>query len=252
MLPDVHAIWIGNKLGPLSVACLLSFVRTGHRVTLHSYETVTDLPRGVIASDAERLFPKARVRRHVGTRSYAPISDLIRLEIQHQELGLYVDCDMYCLRPMEDEDVILGHTGMTGIGNSLMKLPRGPVLDQLRAMGAARGWIPPFGSRKRRWLLRGMQLIGQWPDATRLPSGWVGPMALTHFVQRSDLRNRVKPVDVFFPVAEQQQFLFVDPELCIEDLVTPRTHYIHVYHQDLKLDHIPPSSPLGEMMAQAI
>ena len=71
-------------------------------------------------------------------------------------LGLYVDCDVYCLRPIEDADYILGWQGRNSLANAVLKLPPDcPVLAALRAIKDTPNFVPPsFGRRKRRleWL----------------------------------------------------------------------------------------------------
>ena len=103
-LPIVNAIWIGPELGAVQVACLKSFLRHGHRVVLHCYEAPIDVPSGVELADASRLLPLSRLFRTKG--SLAPFADLLLYELLGAGLGLYVDCDVFCLRAIEDADYI--------------------------------------------------------------------------------------------------------------------------------------------------
>jgi hypothetical protein len=64
---------------------------------------------------------------------------------------------------------------------------------------------------------------------------------------------------VFYPVAMSHIRLLVDPDLSLEDLITPRTRTVHLWNQlFLKhasklppniLDNVPPTFPLGRIIA---
>jgi hypothetical protein len=56
-LPTIHALWIGQTLGKISSSCLQSFVMRGHKVLLHTYGTVSDVPEGVQCVDANKIIP---------------------------------------------------------------------------------------------------------------------------------------------------------------------------------------------------
>ena len=125
MLPTVNAIWIGPELGQIHAACLRSFRRQGHRVVLHCYRRPADTPADVETSDAAGLLPEDRIIRYRGNGSYALFSNLLRYEVLKAGLGLYVDCDMFCLRPIQDADYIFGYEGIFrgSISNAVLKLP---------------------------------------------------------------------------------------------------------------------------------
>jgi hypothetical protein len=106
-LAIVNAIWIGPELGVVHVACLKSFLRHGHQVVLHCYEKPKDVPDGVELADASRLLPIKRIFYKNKNKSVAGFADLLRYELLGLGLGLYVDCDVFYLRPIEDADYIL-------------------------------------------------------------------------------------------------------------------------------------------------
>jgi hypothetical protein len=112
-LPVINAFWVGPKLGPVSRACLYSFVRAGHRVRLHVYENPSDVPYGVELADAAELMPKSMAMAHKETGSFALAADFFRYEVQAAEIGVYVDCDCYCLQPLEDAEYIMGWENQT-------------------------------------------------------------------------------------------------------------------------------------------
>ena len=257
MQPDVNAVWIGPSLGPVHVACLKSFVRHGHSVTLHCYDTPIDVPKAVKIADARTLLPENSIFKYPGR--FAVFSDLLRYEILAQGLGLYVDCDMFCLRPIEDEPYILGwekqRDGNTALNNAVLKLPSDcPLLADLCKIRSD-DWFPPWINVKKRDRYR----KGRWPWSefwrgrellARLPFGSTGPIALTHYFKMHGLEGYAKPLDVFYPICGNHAHLLADPDLSLDDLVTHRTIAVHLGTGNIKsFATFPSTSPIGRIIA---
>jgi len=251
-LPLVHALWIGEKLGPVAAACLRSFKRAGHAVVLHSYSDVADLPAGIQASDAALIVPRNRIIRHRKTGSFALFSDIFRYELLRRNEGsIYVDCDVYCVRPIPFADVIMGYERDGVINGAVLALPgnSGILADLLQAVNGRR-FIPPWLSHSKATKLRLNRLLGR-QGIEYLPWGSLGPRALTYLAERHSLLDKAQPTDVFYPVDMDRITLLFDPELSIGDLITPRTKCIHIYNEVVRrqrLVNIPPTSPLGRMI----
>ena len=256
-LPVVNAIWIGRELGRVYCACLSSFLRHGHRVVLHCYERPRDTPTGIEIADANKLLPQSRVIRHRKSGSLSLFSNLLRYELLGAGLGLYVDCDVYCLRPIEDADYILGWQGRNSLANGVLKLPPDcPVLAALRAIKDTPNFVPPWLERRKRRLewLRGPAPALPLED---LPWGTTGPKALAYYAHLHGIDHLASPIDRFYPVNGHQAELLFDPALTVQELITHRTDAIHLYgtHQrDDSLMHkgIPKGSPLWEMTEAAL
>ncbi|MEP7240650.1 MAG: hypothetical protein ABI697_07175 [Devosia sp.] len=242
-LPIVNAIWIGKTMGPIHAACLKSFLVTGHHVVLHSYGEVEDAPAGVRYRDANKLLPGNWAQKQAG-RMLALWSDLLRYQTQRQGLGLYVDCDVFCLRPMEDADFVFGWESDQSVNGAVLKAPKDSALvDDLCSI--MDGWTPPWP--------------GDWHDENgelrslnNLPWGIAGPSALTHYVRARGLVAKARPCDVFYPLHFRHWQLLYDPELTIDDVVTSRTIYVHLNNHSAGgagSRNVPPTSPLGRMMA---
>jgi hypothetical protein len=238
MLPKVHSVWIGPRLGLLNAACLKSFVNAGHEVTLHTYDRVEDLPDGIQTSDANALFPADKLLQYPGG-SFAISANLIRYRILSWGLGMYVDADVYCLRPIEDADYLIGYEDNKDVNTAVMKLPTdSPVLADLCAI--KEGWSPPWR-----------------PDSpvkklAEYEWGTTGPRALTYYLQKHDMKHHALPIDIFYPVHHEQTALFAEETLTVDDLVTSRTRYIHMYQSNLSRrfnGDPPPRSVAGQLIA---
>lgn len=252
-LPVVNAFWIGPALGERHAACISSFLQVGHRLVLHVYgEPPSDTPYGVDIADASKLIPFDRLPRHKQTGSYALASDIFRYEVLGAGLGLYVDCDVFCIRPIEDDDYIFGHEGHGTINGAVLKLPRNSaMLSDLRAIGTQKAFIPPWYPERRRRRLGLKALLGLAPEISELPWGVAGPAAVTYYAKKHNVHHLAKPSDYFYPVHYSCADLLLDAGLSVRDLVTPRTVAIHLYNEALRdWPRGPaPGSPLQEMIA---
>lgn len=238
MLPPVNTIWIGPELGPIHVACLRSFLRQGHRVLLHCYERPNDTPAGVEIVDANILIPQSRIIRHRKTGSPSLFSDLLRYEIIGAGLGLYADCDVFCLRPIEDADHIFGREGAVFgwerpiLNTAVLKLPADcPTLTALRAIKDTPDFVPPWAKKRKTRRGRLQWLRGPAPPVALedLPWGTAGPRALTYYAEQCGIEHLASPVDRFYPVHWTQLELLLDPDLTLEELITHRTDALHLY-----------------------
>lgn len=100
-LPTINALWIGSELNLIASACLKSFLKYGHIVNLYTYGNIVNVPNGVNIIDGSHIIPKEKIVKHQKSGSYALFSDIFRYvllsKINH---GIYVDCDVYCLKPI--------------------------------------------------------------------------------------------------------------------------------------------------------
>jgi hypothetical protein len=183
-LPTANAIWIGPKLGLTHAACLRSFVRAGHKTVLHVYDPPSDVPCGIELADARALMPESRMVRHKENGSLALFSDLFRYRLLRAGLGLYVDCDVYCVRPIEDADYIFGWQNEQTICGAVLKLPS-DCLVLAKLCNLEDGFIPHWLGRRAQLKLRIRRFIG-WPvSLEQMDWGTAGPAALTWYTKQA-------------------------------------------------------------------
>lgn len=229
-LAKIHAVWVGDRLGPVHAACLKSFLRHGHHVTLHVYQKPIDVPDGVQIADAAALLPARDIVRYKNG-SPAIFSDFLRYEILAKGLGLYVDCDVYCVCPIEDAEWILGWESYASINNAVLKMPADcPVLAEMRALRKRRNFVPPWFARDRQAYYMALHLLGRRRKVESLPWGATGPHALTWYMRQYDLIAKAQPCDVFYPNANSQFAMLFDNAITLNDIITRRTLTIHLWH----------------------
>ena len=252
-LAVVNAIWIGPVLGQIHIACLRSFLRHGHRVVLHCYKRPKDTPVGIEIADAGKLLPEKRIIRHQATGSVALFSDLLRYEILGSGLGLYVDCDVFCLRPIVDADYIFGWESSTSIGSAVLKLPFDcPVLVALRAIKDTPNFVPPWQKGRKRRRLEWLRRPQPAKTLESLPWGTVGPRALTHCAKEHGIEHLASPIDRFYPVHWSHVELLFDRALSLQELTTHRTDALHLFTGSQQgrftRNGIPTGSPLWQII----
>ena len=252
-LATINSVWVGSKLGPIHAACLRSFVRNGHRTVLHVFDAPSDLPEGVELADATSLLNSAAKPWTRKGIQPAVLSDLLRYELLARGHGLYVDCDCYCLRPIENAECIFCWESDGRVNTGVLKLPPdSPVLSALRQLGSVRAFVPPWASARRQLYYHIRAAAGIPVPIHKMPWGDTGPKALTWYIKLYGLDGEAEPIDVFYPVHYDQVPLLLDPGLTIEDLTTHRTRILHLSNSRLAalggMSRIPPSSPLGTIV----
>lgn len=257
-LPTVHALWIGNKLGKISSCCLRSFVMRGHTVLLHTYNEIDDLPEGVQCVDANEIIPEDKIFKHSKTGSYALFSDVFRYELLKKVNGVYVDCDVYCLKPLytQNREYLLGYEDDNKINGAVLALPKeSELLSKLLNVAYDPFFIPLWYSKSKQRKLKLKKIFGIGRHISDMPWGVIGPDAITYFLNELNLNNQVQPIDVFYPVHYQCIHQLIDPDLKIEDVTSSRTVCVHLYNEMLRnidIDNIDQNSILAKMFRNEI
>ncbi len=111
-LEPVRSLWIGSRLPDAQRACVESFMRVGHPFELFTYGAVENVPDGARVRDAGEIVSRERVFRYgpaagPGAGSLGAFSNLFRYTLLDREGGYWVDCDMFCLRPLPRASVVI-------------------------------------------------------------------------------------------------------------------------------------------------
>ena len=246
---QVNFVWIGPRLGPVHVACLRSFQRHGHDVVLHAFDAPEDAPDGVEIFDASKLMRRDEVIAHRKTRSLSLASDIYRYRMLREGMGVYVDCDVYCLRPFPDQEYLFGWESDSAIANGVLGAPHNSELvNRLNSAANGRSFIPPWRSKGTQRWLRIRNALGLPLSPADMPWGTLGPSLLTHLVKELGLIDRAMPIDAFYPAHFGQTPLLLDPGLKLEDLTTSRSYGLHLANAVRKTDEAPKGSPLHQIL----
>ncbi len=251
MAQQVVSLWIGERLGLVERLSLVSFIANGHPVALYSYGPIAGVPEGVELRDAETILPKAQaMANRYANGSFALFSNMFRMELQRRSLGLWIDADVVCWRPVTiDGPFVAGRESDRFLNGAVLKLaPDSPVLADWLAT-AASGRVPPWIPFHRAPRAHLRQWLGQPVLPPQLPHGTFGPKSITALADRHGLTAAAQPEDVFYPVHPRMAHRLWDPDYKLADVVTERTLTVHLWNEKLsELKMIAP--PEGSIMAE--
>lgn len=239
-LPAICTFWHG-PLTYLVKICLASFIEKGHQVKLFAYEELSGLPSGVELIDAERILPKSSMFFYKGTRTPAVFADLFRLELMRQRQGIWVDTDVYCVKPFADlPDYVFGYENhphwrngfKAQINQAVFGCPPGELLNRLLAVFTS-GEIPPGLPIWRHWEVRLRRARGEDLPVHYMQFGATGPMPLNHYVHSLNLTRYVQDKDVFYPLDYGTADRLLGRGSKLEDYTTPQTLGVHIWNSAL-------------------
>jgi hypothetical protein len=228
-------LWVDGALGPVERACIRSVLAQGHRLVLWHYGPLKGVPEGVELADGDEVVPRERLFRHVPSASWALFSNLFRYCMLQQARGLWLDSDMYLLRPIPWDGSPLFGLGESGLAaTSLIGLPAdNPVLAELIAYFDAHA-IPPW--LPLRWRLRfafQRAIAGSYRLET-VPWGTLGPHGFTALLKRHGLLNQARPMQVFVPWSWREANWIFSPDEPLESRITPDTLAAHLFNEVIR------------------
>lgn len=258
-LPSINSLWIGKNLGAISSACLHSFLKHGHEVNLYAYDDIADLPNGVKVRDANEIIDKSQIFRHHKRGSYAPFSDVFRYKMLKQiDFGMYVDCDIYCLKPMllPKHGYLFGYENPSIISNAVLALPKNSqLLNTLIELTSQKYFTPEWYSDYDKFRLKIKRLFGRANTLGKMGWGVTGPSAITHYAKKLNITHLVQPVDVLYPIQHHETHKLMDANLSIDDVITENSVCVHLYNETMRhvdLTKIDPNCILAKMLRNEI
>ena len=235
-LPDIVSFWHGpmSWLEALSVA---SFQRHGHRVVVYSYDPIDGLPTGAIARDAADVLPRDKLVFYKGKGTTGVFADYFRMSCLRQNLGVYADLDVYCVRPIEGPpDYLMAYERPGSINGAVLHIPAdAPLLQDLLSIftQTKRPLFAPHLPLFRRLEVAGKRLLGQKVPPENMQYGATGPMALTYFMKKRGLEHLVRPASALYPIPYEGIPALMLPGSSIDPSVTPDTLAIHLWRSQL-------------------
>jgi hypothetical protein len=251
--PEIFSLWVQGALGRLEQACLASFLRHGHRVSLYAYGEVTGIPAGVVRRDArdvmsDNILPAVG---EGGGRSRT-IADMFRYRGLQKGRGIWVDTDVLCIRPFPDPgDILVGYEDETVINNAVLYLRADhPVLlDAVEWSHPDR--VPYWLSRSKRFKLWARKLAGRPKPPAQFPAGAHGPKLLTALMGGRGLKHQALPPEALYPLPWPKAEAAFDGSLRLADVAGERTLAFHFWNDRIK--HLKNRAPVaGSIFAEAL
>ena len=192
-----QTLWIGPCLKPLHVECLKSFLRSGHSIDLYVYEAVQEVPSGINLKDAHCILPSKSIftyQKGPGKGSFSAFSNLFRYTLLFERGGIWIDTDVFCLRPWEiEKHPYLFASETLGI-------------EQRRITASCVIKTPPQSE-----IMRYCQLQALQHSVKNLEWGQIGPVLLNHAVNKFELTQFIRPSWEFCALSWDEPELLLDP-----------------------------------------
>jgi len=111
-MTEIQTFWTGAPPGDMEHTSLASCIRHGYTVRLYTYNPLEQIraavPPEVIVCDARDILPEIRLFEYDGRGDndayrFLPFSDLFRFMMLHQRGGIWLDLDIFMLRPVAPE-----------------------------------------------------------------------------------------------------------------------------------------------------
>ncbi|WP_152988233.1 hypothetical protein [Paracoccus sp. MKU1] len=253
---DLASFWVGDRLGPIEIASLQSFLRHGDRITLFSPTPLADLPPGVIWRDANGIFPSRRILRYRANGSPALHADLFRYALLAQTDMIWVDLDIIALRPFAYASPwIFGYEGSSTVNNAVLRLPESSdTLRLLQQFQPDTVGLPPFMSGFRRFKYQ-LRTFGRGMSIERWPWGATGPRGLTHFLRLTGEISHALPVSAFYAISKDDAGRFLVPGALRASDLPSDAWCVHLWAKELRQElrrHHHGQVPAGSFLDLAI
>jgi hypothetical protein len=253
--------WHGRPLTFLRRMCLASQVKQGYNVTLFSYEPIDNLPRGVVNKDAEAIIPLAfkhkleriATRIDVSHRATIQLSDFLRVRLQKLGMGVWLDTDLYLLRPMNIDRRVpyFAWESVSSVGNAVLYLPPAhPIVDRYEKLMQQDDPVPEWVTFRQRLKLYRWRRRGTQFNPSDLKLALFGPSALTALARRTGAMHHALPRRSFYAIHARHRKFF-RPASYQRLLTDPRLIGLHLSPKARELD-LPTPGSLYEWAARNV
>ncbi len=223
-------------------------------MTLYTYGAVPNVPDGVDLRPANEIMPLSEAEDLGPSASPALISDKFRYYGLRRSAGIWVDTDVFCLRPIElDGDFVAGWESDKFINGAVLYMrPDHPVLTDVLGVMGPEGHIPwwvPFRQSMPlhlgRW--RGRKL---WP--VDMPRGTFGPKGLTALARKHAVLAQAQPREVFYPLHPRRALDVFAPGIKLADVTTDASLTLHLWNEKVAAQKgaVPPGSVMAELLGE--
>lgn len=256
----LFTFWDG-PLTWLERVCLTSQVEQGHTVTLFSYGAGNGdiaIP-GVQMKDARAILPMTPEITHILQITPQIVADWFRYRGLSESLGIWVDTDMFLVKPVPSVPRLYGfeHHTRRGINNAVLYLnPDDAILRDLLAFSDCRPVMAPWWGGMRALKHAGWNTFG-WPiPPERCQWGVFGPKALTYYVRKHGGWNQAVEPSWFYPVPFDRTTDLVTDDVDVLEFMMPETVGIHLWGSKVRKllnGNSPPSrSVLGRALRYGV
>ena len=201
----VKSLWIGEKLTRMENACIKSWINSGYEFHLFSYYKIENVPKKCIVRDAREILPESKIFKYnlpenKGGGSYSGFSNIFRYNMLKHEGGLWVDTDVYCVKPIPDFEYLFVQE-YNIVASCILKSPKNSLFSNFCCD------------------------ICDSKDLSNITWGETGPMLVNSVVNDLKLNFHVQKSDLYFPVMYKNiNDFFIDQKI-------PDVYTIHFWNE---------------------
>jgi hypothetical protein len=239
-MSKLFSYWVGPVTWIERLSCA-SAIATGNDLTILTPNPAA-LEReglGCKIMDVGEVFHDPSIE-YLRTTLPSHYSDHVRLDGIAKGLGTWVDLDLVFFKPLPDDDYLFGWEWERWICGAVLRLPIGSaLLEDYRAALAERPirlspkWLP-LPQRIHRRAKRVRHAVLGRPK----PAPLLGPVTLTHLVNKHGLQAKAKSRTTFYPLpyGRPHMLRLAEPGF-IESTFTDDTIAVHLWHSLFRKVH---------------
>ena len=228
---DVASFWSGSNLSYFEHLCMKSFVDNGYKFHLFTTGPVGNIPDYVEHHDADEIYQQSDIQSADKRYSNGIYSDIWRIHLLQKTDLMWVDLDVYCLRPIDyDKEYYFRINFKKGtVNNCVLKIPRRSVAMHLVG-NFLEAQVPiPFWWRKSRLdpLLEQIA-AGDLPTLNSLPWTTTGPKVLTWALRATGEINNRQNYSRYWHFDSALNHEYLNPEFDFDYEAKP-VRFIHLF-----------------------
>ncbi|HEY9842467.1 MAG: glycosyltransferase [Candidatus Sericytochromatia bacterium] len=215
----ISMYWQG-ELSLYECACMSSFVRQGFALDVYSYMQELDLPAGARLCDARELLDERLSTAYTqGDEKGSPtaFSNLVRYHLISEIGGIWMDTDMFCLKPAADYAALLeDNPGKLIVASETDDKINGAVMMSRDPHPLARAMLAEARSKDVH--------IKEW--------GTLGPLLITQIALAHPEQMKILPSASFYPIYYQEFVMMLLPQHAEASRLRCRDSYgMHLWNQ---------------------
>lgn len=192
--------WFGPALPRLHALCIASWIDAGYEAVVYSFrDRIEGMPSKVTIRNGEDILSKEKMFFLKGQSNYAHFSDIFRMELLRNELGVWCDADYMVLRPFpECNEMMIARERNDWPCNAVMWMPADHPIITGVLENFARDGLAEWTYIKPRWHAFLAKLQGREFTIADMPNGHWGRHALDYYVRKLGLEPQLLPQDTFY------------------------------------------------------
>ena len=129
-MPLVFSTFWSGPLNLREYVCFNSFIKNNHQLEVYTYDSLSNLPKGVIIKDASEIIPIDEYKKYKSkfSKRWAIFADKFRYLLLLKKGGWWVDADVVCLSPfinIRDDQSFMCFQHDEFINNACLKFTKG-------------------------------------------------------------------------------------------------------------------------------